>query len=320
MFDLKNQENIPALSAIVIIPDTFDTIQRLIKCLQTQTAVKQMEIVMVVSSCQHAKLNESELACFHSWKAVEVGKLESIGQGYAAGIRQANAPIIALTQDHAFPDNRWAELFIAAHEQQWAAVGPEISNGNPNTMICWADFYISYGEWAHPAPSGVVRHLPGHNSCYKRDILIEYGTELEELFEAESIFHRRLKAQGYELFLESDTCTQHINHTMWKLWMRKRYYQGRQFMSTWTKSWSWLRRLIFVFASPLVVCLRLWRVRRHISRGKDFTFFIYLTPVLLLGLLAEGTGQIIGSVAGRGNCSEKMLRFEFDRLKHAGLI
>lgn len=320
MFDLKNQENIPALSAIVIIPDTFDSVQRLIRCLQVQTIVKQMEIVMVVSSCRHAKLNESELACFHSWKVVEVGKLKSIGQGYAAGIRQANAPIIALTQDHAFPDNKWAELFIAAHQQHWAAVGPEISNGNPNTMISWADFYISYGEWAHPAPSGVVRHLPGHNSSYKRDILIEFETELEELLEAESIFHRRLKSHGYELMLESGTCTQHINYATWKLWMRKRYYQGRQFMSTWAESWSRLRRLLLMLASPLVICLRLWRLQRHICRGKDFRFFICLIPVLVLGLVAESAGHVHGCVAGRGNCAELMIGYEFDRLKHAGLM
>jgi hypothetical protein len=40
----------------------------------------------------------------------------------------------------------------------------------------------------------------------------------------------------------------------------------------------------------------------------------------LLGLLAEGAGHIVGCAAGRGNCIEKMTRYEFDRLKHAGLI
>jgi hypothetical protein len=91
-------------------------------------------------------------------------------------------------------------------------------------------------------------------------------------------------------------------------------------MSTWAKSWSWPRRLMFMLASPLVVCLRLWRVQRHINRGKDFRFFIYLTPALVLGLLAEGAGHIHGCAIGRGNYAEKMIRYEFDRLKHAGLM
>ena len=54
--------------------------------------------------------------------------------------------------------------------------------------------------------------------------------------------------------------------------------------------------------------------------NKVFRFLIYLTPALLLGLLAEGAGQILGCAAGRGNCTEKMTRYEFDRLKHAHLM
>jgi hypothetical protein len=319
-FKYDKQASAPALSAIMLVNGPYDSVRRTMSYLQAQTVAEQMEIILVTPSYEQLKLEESELACFHSWRVVEIGEITSIARGYVAGISQANAPIVALTQDHAFPDNKWAELFIAAHQQHWAAVGPKMGNGNPNTMISWADFYISYGEWAHPASSGAVRHLPGHNSSYKRDILIEYGNELEDLLEAESVLHRRLKSHGYELMLEPGTCTLHVNYATWASWMRKRYYQGRQFVSAWAKSWSWARRLLFMFATPLVVCLRLWRLQRHICRGKAFGFLICLTPALLLGLLAEGAGHIVGCAAGRGNCIEKMTRYEFDRLKHAGLI
>jgi len=310
----------PALSAIVLVNGAYDSVRRTMSYLQAQTVPEQMEIILVTLSYEQLRLETPELACFHSWRVVEIGEITSIARGYMAGIRQASAPIVALTQDHAFPDTKWAELFIAAHKQHWAAVGPKMGNGNPNTMISWADFYISYGEWAHPPSPRAVRHLPGHNSSYKRDILIEYGNELEDLLEAESILHRRLKSQGYELMLESGTCTLHVNYATWASWMRKRCYQGRQFISTWAKSWSWAHRLLFMLATPLVVCLRLWRVQRHILRGQTFRFLICLMPALVLGLLAEGVGHILGCAAGPGNCIEKMARYEFDRLKHAGLI
>jgi len=309
----------PALSAIMLINGTFDSVRRTMSCLQAQTVAERIEIIMVAPSYKQLSLEIPELACFHSWRVVEIEEITSIARGYAAGIRQASAPVIALTQDHAFPDTKWAELFIAAHQQHWAAVGPRMGNANPDTKISWVDFYIAYGEWAHPASSGAVRHLPGHNSSYKRDILIEYGDELEDLLEAESILHRRLKSRGYELMLESGTCTLHVNYATWASWMRKRYYQGRQFISTWAKSWSWARRLLFILATPLVVCLRLWRVQRHIRREETFRFLICLTPALIAALSAEGAGHILGCAAGPGNCIEKMTRYEFDRLKHAGL-
>jgi len=41
-----------------------------------------------------------------------------------------------------------------------------------------------------------------------------------------------------------------------------------------------------------------------------------MIPVLLLGLLAEGIGHMIGYAAGPGDCIEKVTKYEFDRLKH----
>ncbi|MFC1904219.1 hypothetical protein ACFLXT_00405 [Chloroflexota bacterium] len=309
----------PALSAIMLVNGTFDSVRRTMSYLQAQTMAAQMEIILVTPSYKQLRLEIPRLACFHSWRAVEIGEITSIAHGYAVGISQANAPIVALTQDHAFPDNKWAELFIAAHRQHWAAVGPKMGNGNPDTTISWADFYIAYGEWAHPASSGAVRHLPGHNSSYKRDILIKYGNELKDLLEAESVLHRRLKAGGYELMLESGTCTLHVNYVAWESWLRKRYYQGRQFVSTWAKSWSLAHRLLFMVATPLILCLRLWRLQKHILRGQTICLLVRLMPALLLGLLAESVGHIFGCAAGPGNCIEKMNKYEFDRLKHAGL-
>ncbi len=320
MIDHNREMSKPSLSAIIITNGPYDNVRRSLGYLKAQTLANEMEVIMVTSTPDQLKPEESELNCFHSWHIVDIDEITSIGQGYMAGIKQAQSTIIALSQDHAFPDSRWAELFIRAHQQPWAAVGPKMSNGNPDSMISWADFYISYGEWAHPLSSGSVRHLPGHNSSYKRDILTEFSAELEELLEAESILHRRLKSRGYELFLESGTCTQHINYTTWRSWLQKRYYQGRQFMSTWAKSWSWPRRLLMIFATPLIACLRLWRLLRHIGRGKGFVFFLYLIPALVAGLMAEGAGQALGCAAGRGNYSRKLIKYEFDRLKHAGLL
>jgi hypothetical protein len=309
----------PSLTAIVIVPDTYDSVRLLMTHLQTQTAVEQIEIIFVAPSRQQLRVDESEMTCFHSWHVVEVGKVVSIARGYAAGIRQAHASIIALTQDHAFPDTKWAELLIAAHEKGWAAVGLKMSNGNPSTMISQADFYISYGEWAHPASSGKVRHLPGHNSSYKRDVLLKYESELEDLMEAESVFHRRLNAQGYELMLEAGTYTRHLNHAKWAGWIPKRYYQGRQFASTWAKSWSWSHKLLFIALSPLIPWVRLWRVQKHVRRGQTPGFFICLLPALIAGLLAEGCGHFIGYVAGIGDCVERTTKYEFDRIKQTKL-
>ncbi len=304
----------PALSAIVVVPDTYGTIRRTMMHLQAQTAIEQIEIIFVTSSRQQLGLDESKLRGFHSWHVVEVGKITSIARGFVAGIHCAHAPIVALTEDHSFPDANWAEVLIAAHQQPWAAVGPSMCNGNPDTMLSWADFYQAYGDWTHPTSSGLVRHLPGHNSSYKRNILLGYGNRLEELMQAESVLHRHLREQRYELRLESGTCTSHLNFTAWSSWIPVRYYAGRQFAATWVKEWSWPRRWLFTVASPLIPWIRLWRIQKHVRRGQPNSRLIRLLSIIFAGLLVDGLGQMVGYATGAGDSIEKVARYEFHRV------
>jgi hypothetical protein len=305
----------PALSAIVVIPDTYDAVRRTMSYLQEQTAAKQMEVIFVVPSLEQCSLDETELACFHSWQVVEIGPISSIARGFTAGIRRARAAVVALTEDHSFPEANWAQTLIAAHQQPWAAVGPSIKNGNPDTMLSWADFYVSYSEWAQPISSGTMRHLPGHNSSYKRDILLAYGEQLDNLMQAESVLHRYFKAQGYQLWLESNTYTSHSNFTAWTPWINAQYYAGRQFAATWAQPWSWFRRLLFTIGSPGIPWLRLWRIQKHIRRAHSAGFLIRLLPLLLAGLMVNGFGQMMGYAAGVGDSIEKITEHERHRFK-----
>jgi len=305
----------PALAAIVVVPDSYDTVRRTMSHLQVQTAVEQIEIIFVAPSHKQLGLDESELTCFHSWHVVEVGTVTSIARAFVAGIRQAHAPIVALTEDHSFPDANWAEVLIAAHQQPWTAVGPSMCNGNPNTMLSWADFYQAYGEWSQPISSGAVRHLPGHNSSYKRDILLAYGNQLEDLMQAESVLHRHLRARGYKLLLESRICTKHLNFDSWLFWIPEQYYAGRQFAATWALAWSWPRRLLFTVASPLIPWVRLWRVQKRVRRGQPLSFLFRLLPILIVGLLMHGFGQMVGFAAGYGDSTQKAAKYEFHRMQ-----
>jgi len=304
----------PTLAAIVVVPDTYDTVRNTMCHLKAQTVAEQIEIVLVVPSHQQLQLDDSELACFHSWQVIEVGAVTSKARGFVTGIRHAHAPVVALTEDHSFPDANWAEVMIAAHQKPWAAVGPSMRNGNPDNILSWADFYQAYGEWTHPILSGPVRLLPGHNSSYKRDILLSYGNQLESLMEAENVLHRYMKAEGYELLLESKTCTSHLNFGTWSSWLPKRYYTGRQVASSWSKTWSWPRRLLFTIASSLIPWVRLWRIQRNVRRGQTLGFFIHLLPVVFSGLIVEGIGYMMGFAAGTGDSIEKMEKYEYHRI------
>ncbi len=305
----------PALSAIVVIPDKYETVRKTIHCLQKQTAAKQIEIVIVTPG-PAGDIIEDELKVFHSRQIVPVEKVRSISGGFTAGILKATAPLVALTEDHSFPDNHWAELFIENHRQPWAAVGPGMQNANPDNPVSWADFFQAYGDWCLPINSGPMRHLPGHNSCYKKEILLSFGEKLPVLMQAESILHRHLTAKGYKLFLEPGTYTSHQNFNSWAVWIPARFYAGREFAGTWSAWWPWYRRLMFTVASPGIPFLRFSRIQKNIKRAKiPPSLHRRLLPALIIGLLLDGLGQMIGYAFGIGGAAEKMVHYEFHRVK-----
>jgi hypothetical protein len=305
----------PSLSAVVVIPDNYTTVKTTMNYLKKQTVADQIEIVFVVPNSYQFNPDITEIHCFHSWKIVTIDTVEAIGHSFAAGILEAGAPVVALTEDHSFPDNRWAEIFIKSHQNVWAAVGPSMRNGNPDNLVSWADFYQAYSQWSHPIKTGRIRHLPGHNSSYKRDILLSLGPELKTLMQAESVLHRRLTAQGYELLLEANTCTSHLNFDSWSNWIPARFYAGRQFSGTWSTSWSWLRRLCYTIASPGIPWLRLWRTQKYVRKEPDSPNRITVLLIILAGFIVEATGNMIGFMAGTGNANQRIAYYEYHRLK-----
>jgi len=52
-----------------------------------------------------------------------------------------------------------------------------------------------------PAPAGFVDYLPGHNTSYKRELLLGYGADLDSMMEGETSLHWDLRSKGHKLYL-----------------------------------------------------------------------------------------------------------------------
>ena len=178
------------LLSVVVVTDAYDTIRKTVRHLRAQTIADGIELVVVAAGREEALgLDAAELSELHSHRVVRVDDIQSLSWARAPGIRVARAPIVALAESHCFPEPEWAERLLAAHEQGWAAVGPAIYNANPATAVSWINLLIDYGPWLGPTEGGEIDDLPGHNSAYRRELLLEYGWRLEKMLEAETIMH-----------------------------------------------------------------------------------------------------------------------------------
>jgi hypothetical protein len=303
----------PALSVVLATPDNFETIQKTIHYLQKQTICDELELVIVAPSLMQLSSHLTELKDFLSYQIVEVGEITAIGWANAAGVRRATASIVVLAEDHCFPDPTWAEALVRSHEQAWAAVGPVLRNANPENLVSWADMLIAYSTWLDPAKARVVSHLPGHNSSYKREILLQYGDQLETMMEAESLLHWDLRSRGYQLYLEPAAKVAHTNFALLSAWVEVQFHAGRVFGADRARNWLVLKRLLYVFASPLIPLVRLQRILGELHQRRQYRLMIQVLPMLLLGLSIDGLGQMIGYAKGMGDSMHKISEFEFHR-------
>ena len=310
------EQKSPSLSVILATPGVYATIRKTIQHLLSQTIRHQLEVVIVATSRAHLQLEDEELAPFCSSQVVELGSMRSIGNANAAGIRRAKAQIVALAEDHCFPDPQWAERLIAAHQGPWAAVGPGVRNANPNTAVSWADLFIGYGPWLTPTPSREAEFLPGHNTSYKRDVLLEYENQLDSMMQAETVLHWDLREKGHRLYMESAASVAHTNFSLWSSWIPAQFYNGRLFagIRARQKPPSW--RMAFTLGAPLIPAVRLWRIWAGLSSQELKVRFLRCLHTLTIGLVLDGVGQMIGYAIGVGNALEKVAQYEADRFQH----
>jgi GT2 family glycosyltransferase len=305
------------MSVVIVTPDHYDTIRKTMRHLRAQTVRERLEVVIVAPSADTLEVNEAELKDLFQFRVVEVGKIRSIAQANAAGVRQASAPVVAFVEEHSYPDPGWAEALIEAHRQPWAAVGPVVRNANPGSAVSWADFLIAYGPWMDPSHAGVVDFLPGHNSSYKRAILLDYGPELEAMLESESVLHWDLQAKGYQLYLEPAAKISHLNFGLLSSWIPAQFYNGRLFAATRARSWSPLQRLFYTGGAPLIPVVRFQRILQQLRRsGQRRNLPLGVLPTLILGLVVSAVGEMMGYALGAGDAKQKLSNFEFHRIRH----
>jgi hypothetical protein len=311
-------QRLPEMSVVLLTPTGYETIRRTLKHLRAQTVRDRLEIVIVAPAASGLGLDWGELADFFKVQVVEVGPFSSVAAARAAGIRQALAPIVALAEDHCFPAPDWAAALIAAHRQPWAVVGPLVANANPGSAISWANHLVEYGLWTEPAVPGPVEFLPGHNSAYKRALLLDYGPELPAMLEAECLLHQDLRSRGHQVYFEPRARTYHLNYSKPFSWIPAHFYGSRLFASARARygRWSLKKRLVYGGAAVLIPLVRLRRIWPKAQAALGSERFRRLLPIVSAVLLVSACGEMAGYLGGPGQAMQHLSRLEFQRPLH----
>ncbi len=308
----------PALSVILTTRGGWEPVARTLRYLGEQTISERIELVLVLLDGAPPQGEPPEAdGRLAGHRFVPAPEARSVAEANSAGVRHARAPIVALGEDHAFPEPGWAEALVARHEEPWAVVGPVVRNANPDTIVSWADYVLSYAPFAVGQPGGDVATAPGHNSSYKRAILERQGEDLSGALAAEWVFHMRLREEGERVYLEPRAVIAHVNFSRLRPFVVHAFRGGRSHAATRALSWSAARRLVYSLGCAVLPALRLYRVSRTLPRELRRLVPALAIPVALAGLVVDAAGQAVGFArSDPAHIHGDLLALELERVRY----
>ena len=141
------------LSVVLVAGSQRERAQKVIDALVMQTAIKQIELILMDLAPPDAKRLEIPEQLSH----VRLSRpdIRRWGIARAEGARAATGKSVAFIEDHCFPTPTWAEMLIEAHKNPWGGVGYAFTNADPDT-------YVAHGTIRIVRSSGQGRPSESH--------------------------------------------------------------------------------------------------------------------------------------------------------------
>lgn len=307
----------PELSVVLSALAGYAPSRGAVRNLVRQTRDARIELVLVRTPTAPWDLDDRdrrELDAFTAVRFVDVPEGSDFDSGRAAGVRAATATYLAFTEDHCFPQPGWAAALLERLAEGWTGVGPVVENANPRTSTSWANFLMEYGPWMPPGRGGAWTHIPGHNSAYRRDVLVSLGAELATLLEVESVIHWKLGQSGHRFTIEPRARTRHVNFS--RAWpsIALRFHGSRQFASRRARGWSLSRRAFYAAGSSVLPLLRLSRIARLPLVRQQPSIGLRALPALIASVVVSSLGECVGyATSDPGAAMHYLTNIESDR-------
>jgi hypothetical protein len=309
----------PAITVVAVTPDVYSTIRQTLDHVARQTIAAQIELLLVAphNSIIHTVPIQTRQA-FQRFVVIPVGSIDDVDKAAAPALRIASATIVAMVEDHAFPEPTWAEALLEAHKRgNWVAVGSTVVNANQSSPLSWSNQFMAYGEWTEPVKRGVAANVSRHNVSFKRSAIDAVGDELERYLGRWGGLLEHLREQGGTFYVEPEARVRHVNPSLLASTMQLRFLGGRLSAAARVRreKWSLTRRVIYIGGSPLIPLVRLYKTREKVM-ALPLRRKLDVVPTFLGVLILDAVGQLLGFAAGPGDSEKRLASFEFNRIRH----
>jgi GT2 family glycosyltransferase len=295
----KYQYIMPSISVIIACVNGLPWINQCLSALEKQRGKIQSE-VLVLNCCddgtsEHITEKFPMVRLFDFPQRLSIPELRAIGMSHATG------DIIAITEDHCIPADNWFEEILRAHASDYSAVGGTVVNGSVDRIIDWAVYLCEYSHVMPPIPSGEVDGIAGNNATYKKEILDKVDESVKKNY-WEFFLHEELRKTGIEFLSVPAIVVSHKKEFGFLYFLTQRFHYSRSFTAMRRTRVSFPKRLLYIFSSPCLPALLLWRITQQVLRKKKHQKeFLLSFPFLSIFMVSYAFGELVGYLFGDGN-------------------
>jgi hypothetical protein len=284
----------PALSAVLCVDHTQCGAET-VGALRRDAREVPLELVLVGINGRRPEPPE-DTADFAAVRLV-VHEGAALSDARVAGMRAAAAPYVVINETHSFPQPGWARGIVRRLDEGWAAVGPAITPANPVRKAV-AMTVFDYGRWMS-GPPGPWPDIPGHNSAYRRDILLAALERMPRGMDAENLLQGEIRAAGGRLYLDMGVRVAHMNVEHYGAAGREWRAFSRVYAARRAANWGPFRRAVYAAGSPLLPMIRFSRLIRPARRGGYLGRLLRGVDIVAVSLVGSAFGEMLGYVTLR---------------------
>jgi hypothetical protein len=301
----------PKLTAALVVGASRTRAEKALRSLLHQSGIEEIEVLVIdcvppgtptMAGCDHPSV-----------RVIPIPPPAVFGQLRAEAVRQARAPVVAFLEEHCLALTGWAQALIRAHQGPWAGVGGEVYNANPGVGYSNITHLSSYADWLPGGPAREMVMLPGHNTSYKRDVLLRYDANLPDLLMSETALQWRLAQDGYKLWFDPSVRFAHNNEARPESWLEY-FHWSRYLGATRVAEFHWplWKRIAYGVLSPVSPWVRLARLGLQVLRRypQRLWTLVWNTPILIVGLYFATLGQAVGVLFGAGDVALRFTEYE----------
>jgi glycosyltransferase involved in cell wall biosynthesis len=294
---------VPELSVVVPSVNGLDD---LVGCLEALERQQRLDLEIVVVDRLGEAVREPVRSRFPKVVVLAADPDATIPQMRALAFLHVQAAAVAVIEDHVIVPPTWGRQLVDALAAGADVVGGPIDNAATDTIVDWASFLCEYSPCIPPLPAGETTWLPGNNIVYRRRLLEQFRSVVEE-GKWENRLHDAMRAGGIKLICRPEILVMHKMHYTFGLYLSQRYLYARSYAGARVAGTSRGVRFAYgaaAFCLPPLLFIR--TVRGVVAKRRYLRQLAMSLPLLAVFVTSWAVGEIVGYWFGSGNALSKV--------------